>query len=89
QIQQTQLQQRPGAHALHERLDVPTQAALLTHNKSHPPTNSTQLDREHWQTMPAAPGPPPAPARLQAAANDNDPAKLPPIPLDNPHLKFG
>ncbi|MBS9726873.1 hypothetical protein JR047_21890, partial [Pseudomonas stutzeri] len=48
-----------------------------------------QLDRVHWQSLPAAPGETPAPARVQAGANDMDPAKLPPFALDIADLKFG
>ena len=43
----------------------------------------------HWQSLPAAPDAPAAPARVQAGANDMDPAKLPPFALDIADLKFG
>lgn len=88
-FEQTRLQLRPGAQALDVRLDGPSLAGRLTVPNAEGGTISGQLDRVHWQSLPAAPGATPAPARVQAGANDMDPAKLPSFALDIADLKFG
>ncbi len=88
-FEQTRLQLHPGPQALDVRLDGPSLAGRLTVPNADGGTISGQLDRVHWQSLPAAPGAPAAPARVQAGANDMDPAKLPPFALDIADLKFG
>lgn len=88
-FEQTRLQLRPGAQALDVRLDGPSLAGRLSVPNAEGGTISGQLDRVYWQSPPAASGAPAAPARVQAGANDMDPAKLPPFALDIADLKFG
>lgn len=90
-FEQTRLQLRPGAQALDVRLDGPSLAGRLSVPNADGGTISGQLDRVHWQSTPAAPGAgaTPAPARVQAGADDMDPAKLPPFALDIADLTFG
>ena len=78
----------PGPQALDVRLDGPSLAGRLTVPNADGGTISGQLDRVHWQSLPAAPGAAATPARVQAGANDMDPAKLPPF-ADIADLKFG
>lgn len=87
-FEQTRLQLQPGAQALDVRLDGPSLAGRLTVPNAEGGTISGRLDRVHWQSLPPAPGAA-APARVQAGANDMDPAKLPPFALDIADLKFG
>ncbi|KAG1253929.1 hypothetical protein G6F68_011101 [Rhizopus microsporus] len=88
-FEQTRLQLQPGAQALEVRRDGPSLAGRLSVPHAEGGTISGQLDRVHWQSLPAAPGASAAPARVQAGANDMDPAKLPPFALDIADLKFG
>lgn len=88
-FEQTRLQLRPGAQALDVRLDGPSLAGRITVPNAEGGTISGQLERVHWQSLPASPGAQAAPARIQAGANDVDPAKLPPFALDIADLKFG
>ncbi|MHC1676429.1 YhdP family protein [Stenotrophomonas maltophilia] len=88
-FEQTRLQLRPGAQALDVRLDGPSLAGRLSVPNAEGGTISGQLDRVYWQSPPAASGAPAAPARVQAGANDMDPARLPPFALDIADLKFG
>lgn len=88
-FEQTRLQLRPGAQALDVRLDGPSLAGRLSVPNAEGGTISGQLDRVYWQSPPAASGAPAAPARVQAGANDVDPARLPPFALDIADLKFG
>ncbi|OBU65059.1 TIGR02099 family protein [Stenotrophomonas maltophilia] len=88
-FEQTRLQLRPGAQALDVRLDGPSLAGRITVPNAEGGTISGQLERVHWQSLPASPGAQATPARIQAGANDVDPAKLPPFALDIADLKFG
>lgn len=90
-FEQTRLQLRPGAQALDVRMDGPSLAGRLTVPNADGGTISGQLERVHWQSPPAAAGSAgaPAPARVQAGANDMEPARLPPFALDIADLKFG
>ena len=89
-FEQTRLQLRPGPQALDVRMDGPSLAGRLSVPNADGGTISGQLERVHWQSLPAvAQAGTPAPARVQAGANDMDPAKLPPFALDIADLKFG
>lgn len=88
-FEQTRLQLRPGAQALDVRLDGPSLAGRITVPNAEGGTISGQLERVHWQSLPASPGAQATPARIQAGANDVDPARLPPFALDIADLKFG
>ncbi|WP_164280981.1 YhdP family protein [Stenotrophomonas indicatrix] len=88
-FEQTRLQLRPGPQALDVRLDGPSLAGKLNVPNADGGTISGQLERVYWQSLPTLPGATAAPARVQAGADDMDPAKLPPFALDIADLKFG
>jgi uncharacterized protein YhdP len=88
-FEQTRLQLRPGPQALDVRLDGPSLAGKLNVPNAEGGTISGQLERVYWQSLPTLPGATAAPARVQAGADDMDPAKLPPFALDIADLKFG
>ena len=98
---QTRLQLRPSATGVDVRLDGPSLAGSLSVPSADGAAIVGTLDRVHWQSPPApikAPGdgapialPADAtlPARVQASANDTNPAKIPPLSLDVADLQFG
>lgn len=88
-FEQTRLQLHPGPQALDVRLDGPSLAGKLNVPNADGGTISGQLERVYWQSLPTLPGTTAAPARVQAGADDMDPAKLPPFALDIADLKFG
>lgn len=88
-FEQTRLQLHPGPQALDVRLDGPSLAGKLNVPNADGGTISGQLERVYWQSLPTLPGATVAPARVQAGADDMDPAKLPPFALDIADLKFG
>jgi len=98
---QTRLQLRPAGHGVDVRLDGPSLAGSLSVPSADGAPIVGTLERVHWQSPPApikAPGdgapillPPETtlPARVQASANDTNPAKIPPLSLDVADLQFG
>ncbi|WMJ70018.1 YhdP family protein [Stenotrophomonas sp. 24(2023)] len=100
-FEQTRLQLRPGPQALDVRMDGPSLVGRLSVPNAEGGTISGQFARVHWQSLPTPVKPPgdggpiPMPAdgamaaRVQAGANDTDPAKLPPLALDIDDLQFG
>ena len=101
-FEQTRLQLRPAAERLEVRLDGPSLAGQLQVPTASGGTISGSLQRVHWKSPPGPPRPRPrdgAPivmpdgevvaARVQASANDTDPAAIPPLSLDIADLRFG
>lgn len=100
-FQQTRLQLRPTGNSVDVRLDGPSLAGRLDVPNADGGTISGTLSRVHWQSLPTpvkAPGdgaPIVLPsdallaARVQASANDTDPARIPPLSLDIDDLQFG
>ncbi len=98
---QTRLQLRPNASGVDVRLDGPSLAGSLSVPNADGGTIVGKLSRVHWQSLPTpakvpsdgAPIvlPPDAtlPARVQASANETNPAKIPPLSLDIDDLQFG
>jgi uncharacterized protein (TIGR02099 family) len=98
---QTRLQLRPSNSGIDVRLDGPSLAGNLSVPSADGAPIVGTLDRVHWQSPPSpvkAPAdgapitlPPDAtlPARVQASANDTNPAKIPPLSLDVADLQFG
>ena len=101
-FEQTRLQLRPTAQHLDVRLDGPSLAGQLQVPNASGGTISGALQRVHWKSLPGPAQPRPrdgAPivmpdgevmaARVQASANDTDPAAIPPLSLDIADLQFG
>ncbi len=101
-FEQTRLQLRPGAQQLEVRLDGPSLAGQLNVPNASGGTIAGTLQRVYWKSLPGPPQAPPgdgAPiilpdgqamtARVQASADDTDPAAVPPLALDITDLKFG
>ncbi|WP_313208919.1 YhdP family protein, partial [Stenotrophomonas sp.] len=98
---QTRLQLRPTSSSVDVRLDGPSLVGGLTVPNAEGGTIVGKLSRVHWQSLPTpvkAPSdgapillPPDValPARVQASANDTNPAKIPPLSLDIDDLQFG
>jgi uncharacterized protein (TIGR02099 family) len=98
---QTRLQLRPTPTGVDVRLDGPSLSGDLSVPNADGAAIVGKLDRVHWQSLPTpvkapADGAPiilPAdaslPARVQASANDTNPAKIPPLSLDINDLQFG
>lgn len=97
----TRLRLRPGPQQLDVELQGPSLAGRLTVPKATGGTISGQLQRVHWASLPT---PVQAPgdgtlielpdgevmaARVQAGADDTDPAAIPPLALDIADLQFG
>ncbi|MBD8696207.1 YhdP family protein [Stenotrophomonas sp. CFBP 13718] len=101
-FEQTRLQLRPTPQFLDVRLDGPSLAGQLQVPTARGGTISGALQRVHWKSLPGPVQPRPrdgAPivmpdgevmaARVQATANDTDPAGIPPLSLDIADLQFG
>lgn len=98
---QTRLQLRPTNSSVDVRLDGPSLAGGLTVPNAEGGTIVGKLSRVHWQSLPTPVKPPSdgapillppdvaLPARVQASANDTNPAKIPPLSLDIDDLQFG
>jgi uncharacterized protein (TIGR02099 family) len=98
---QTRLQLRPTGNSVDVRMDGPSLAGTLSVPNAEGGTIVGKLSRVHWQSLPTpvkAPSdgapillPPDVtlPARVQASANDTNPAKVPPLSLDIDDLQFG
>ena len=100
-FEQTRLQLRPSAEALQVQLDGPSLAGRLSVSTAPGGAVSGNLQRVYWKSLPPKI---PAPrngaeiilpdgevmtARVQASANDADPAAVPPLALDIADLQFG
>lgn len=101
-FEQTRLQLRPGAQQLQVRLDGPSLAGQLSVPNASGGTIAGTLQRVYWKSLPGPPQAPPGDgttiilpdgqavtARVQASADDTDPAAIPPLALDIADLKFG
>lgn len=98
---QTRLQLRPSPSAVEVRLDGPSLAGTLSVPNADGGTIVGKLSRVHWQSLPTPvkvpsggapillPADATLPARVQASANDTNPAKIPPLALDIEDLQFG
>jgi uncharacterized protein (TIGR02099 family) len=97
----TRLQLRPSTNGVDVRLDGPALAGSLNVPSADGAAIVGKLDRVHWQSPPTPVKPPgdgapillptgsTLPARVQASANDTNPAKIPPLSLDIDDLQFG
>jgi len=100
-FEKTRLQLRPTGTGVDVRMDGPSLAGSLTVPNAPGGTIVGKLGRVHWQSLPTpvkAPGDGAPivlptegalPARVQASAEDTDPAKVPPLSLDIDDLQFG
>lgn len=100
-FEQTRLRLRPTGNSVDVRLDGPSLAGTLdVPNADGAPIVGT-LSRVHWKSLPTPvkapsdgapiilPSDIALPARVQASANDTNPAKVPPLALDIDDLQFG
>lgn len=98
----TRLQLRPGPQQVDVRLDGPSLAGQLSVPNAIGGTIHGALQRVHWKSLPgpvqarprdgaeiSLPDGQVVAARVQASANDTDPAAIPPLALDIDELQFG
>jgi len=101
-FEQTRLQLRPAAQQLEVVLDGPSLAGRLSVPTDSGGTIRGALQRVHWKSLPGPVQAPPGDgtpiilpdgeamsARVQASANDTDPAAIPALALDIDDLQFG
>lgn len=98
---QTRLQLRPTPSTVEVTLDGPSLAGQLSVPNASGGTIAGRFSRVHWQSLPT-PAKVPSdgslimlptdtllPARVQASADDTNPAKIPALSLDIDDLQFG
>ncbi len=100
-FEQTRLQLRPTPASIEVRMDGPSLAGDLSVPNADGAPIVGQLERVHWKSLPTPakrpddgaaivlPDDASLPARVQASANDTNPAKIPPLSLDIGDLQFG
>jgi len=100
-FENTRLQLRPGPQQVNVDLQGPSLAGQLRVPNAPGGAISGTLQRVYWRSLPTPVKPPgdgalipmpdaPAqPARVQAGADDIDPAAIPPLSLDITDLRFG
>lgn len=100
-FEQTRLRLQPGPQALQVRLDGPSLAGQLSVANGERGAVTGHLQRVHWKSLPTPvtrprdgapiilPDGQAMTARVQASANDIDPAAIPLLALDVDDLQFG
>lgn len=100
-FEQTRLRLRPGPQQLQVQLDGPSLAGQLSVANAAGGAVTGNLQRVYWKSLPAKVAAPRngtqiilpdgevMTARVQASANDADPAAIPPLSLDIADLQFG